>query len=239
MAKGSIPSVTSDFDGVIAYLAAHHAIPKAPSQSLLTSARRIHRSTYSLILWRFRVGNLEEHGRVFLEEIASDALQILPQTLAGYVKTAKLLTRGIVENTLRHIYFSDHPVEFARLNRDRKWYMRIEDLFSYVPTHPAFLEVLKKFDALDRLRNVYAELSVGIHGRRVADLEMRAALNKIHFDAQAAAAQAKMVERCAEAVNFVLTVFHRDRVRAMATEDRRIILHTMPKPARRVWNESE
>ena len=66
-------------------------------------ARTIHGNTYSLILWRFRLRGLPEHAKVFIEEIASDALQILPQIMMGYSKTAKLLIRGISENGL-------HPV---------------------------------------------------------------------------------------------------------------------------------
>src|SRR5437868_8745607 len=136
MAKPAIQSVADDFSLVIEFLKARGIVPANPTASLVSNARRVHHATYSLILWRFRLKNLPEHGKVFVEEIASDALQVLPQVLMGYGKTAKLLIRGIVENTLRHLYFSDHPVEFARMNRDAKWYVRMDDLFDHIKGHP-------------------------------------------------------------------------------------------------------
>jgi hypothetical protein len=174
---------------------------------------------------------------VFVEEIASDALQILPQVLMGYGKTAKLLTRGIVENTLRHVYFSDHPVEFARMNREAKWYVSMEELFDYARIHPTFLDTEKKFDAINRLSSLYSELSAGIHGRQVRDLEMRIALRKIAYSDQAAAKETLLIERCAATTNFLLAAFHRSTTAKFEQEDRRIILRTMPPRARQAWND--
>ena len=179
------------------------------------------------------------HGKVFIEEIASDALQILPQALMGYGKTAKLLTRGIIENTLRHLYFSDHPIEFARMNRESKWYLSMESLFEYPKIHPAFLDTERKFDAINRLSTLYSDLSAGVHGRSVQDLEMRVALNRISCDVPELKRQTDFTERCAEAANFLLAVFHRDQMRAFEVEDRRIILRTMPPGARQIWTDLE
>src|SRR5271157_2200872 len=222
MAKKPIQSVAGDFALVLEFLKKRGIVPATPPNPLVESAKRIHRATYSLILWRFRLRRIPEHGQVFVEEIASDALQLLPQVLMGYGKTAKLLTRGIIENTLRHVYFSDHPIEFERMNREHKWFIRMDELFEYAKIHPALH---------------HSELSAGIHGRRVRDLEMRVALNKITFSVKAAKAEVKLIERCAESANFLLAVFHRTAVTQFQQEDRRIILRTIPPRARQVWDE--
>jgi hypothetical protein len=237
MSKRNIQSVDADFLDVTQFLGERGVIPANPSSALIESAKKIHRATHSLILWRFRLKGLPEHGQAFIEEIASDALQILPQVLMGYGKTAKLLTRGIIENTLRHLYFSDHPIEFARMNRDTKWYLTMEALFDYPKTHPLFLETESKFDALNRLSTLYSDLSAGIHGRRVQDLEMRIALKKIAYDESGMRRQVDLSERCAGSANFMLATFHRDRMNNFQTEDRRLILRTMPPRARQVWNQ--
>lgn len=127
-----ITSVNADFIDVVRLLHHRGLIPKTPPAPMVATARAIHGLTYSLILWKFQLHGLTEHGKVFIEEIASDALQILPQVLAGYSKTAKLLIRGVSENALRHIYFSDHLIEFIRMNREGKWYQTIE-LFAIMP----------------------------------------------------------------------------------------------------------
>jgi hypothetical protein len=237
MAKRPTPSLENDFTNVLSFLEGRCIIPISPPQALIESAKKIHRATHSMILWRFRLKGLPQHGQVFIEEIASDALQILPQALMGYGKTAKLLTRGIIENALRHLYFSDHPVEFTRMNRDSKWYVTTHSLLEYLLTHPIFKETETKFDAINRLSGLYSELSAGVHGRTVQDLEMRVALNKITYDQDATQRQVLLTERCAAATNFLLAIFHWKQMRTFQAEDRSIILRTMPTRARRVWHE--
>jgi hypothetical protein len=174
-------------------------------------------------------------AKCFLEEIASDALQILPQVLMGYGKTAKLLSRGIIENTLRHLYFSDHPIEFERMNREQKWYLSVGDLLDYSKLHPVFLRTESKFDALSRLSSLHSDLSAGVHGRQVQDLEMRQALKKIAYSEAEANNLTRLVEECAQSANFVLATFHKDKLTHFQYEDRHIILQTIPPRGRNVW----
>lgn len=230
----AIPSVTRDLDGVLAFLQRRKLIPKSPDKDLLVGVKKLHRATYSLILWRFRLRHTPPHGRPFIEEIASDALQILPHALAGYVKTTNLLTRGIIENTLRYLYFCDHPIEFQKMNSAKKWYLEPKELFEYALSHPCLVSIEAKFHAIGDLKSLYGELSGAIHGGRVTDLEMRVALNKIVFEQQALDRHVAFVERCAEAVNFVLSIFHNDKFRAFQAEDRRIILRSICSSGRQI-----
>jgi hypothetical protein len=237
MAKKRVAALVNDLGEVIQFFKDRRIITSSPSTGLLENAKRLHRATYSVILWRFRLTGLPPHSKVFIEEIASDALQILPQVLMGYGKTARLLTRGIIENSLRHIYFSDHPVEFARMNRDSKWYMTMEGLFEYAKIHPVFLNSEPRFDAINRLSTLYSDLSAGVHGRTVNDLEMRVALKKIAYVEADAKKHVEFMERCAEAANFALGVFHWDKMSGFPSDDRRVILETMVPRARRIWKE--
>ena len=118
------------------------------------------------------------------------------------------------------------------MNREPKWYMTIEDLFDYAKVHPAFLRTESHFDALGRLASLHSELSAGIHGRQVRDLEMRLALRKIVYSEPEANKQTQLVERCAQCTNFVLAVFHEERLARFQPEDRRIVLQTIPPQGR-------
>jgi hypothetical protein len=236
MARRVLPAVAQDFAAVLSFLKTRGIVPPTPSAAMVEDAKKIHRATYSLILWRFRL-QLPEHAKVFIEEIASDALQILPQALMGYSKTTKLVTRGIVENVLRHIYYADHPVEFERMNREQKWFMTMESLFEYAKIHPVFTATEPKFDAIARLRNLYSDLSAGVHGSKVRDLEMRIALNKIKYEPATVHAEMLLVERCAESVNFLLAAFNQEKMDRFPLDDQRIILRTMPPRARQVWRD--
>jgi hypothetical protein len=234
MAKGTILSVESDFAGVLSFLKSRGIIPDLPPSRMVGFSRRLHRATYGLILWKFRLTRIPEHGSVFVEEIASDALQIMPQALMGYGKTTRLLVRGIIENVFRHIYFLDHPIEFRRMNREQKWYMSMEDLFAYPGIHEELLALEARFDAVNKLKTLYRELSAGIHGRRVQDLEMRASLQKIVFREADFEKHVADVEDCAGPTNFLLAAMHPSQFHAFPPEDRKCILVSMPARARQI-----
>lgn len=239
MARRPVPAVAEDFSKLVPWLKERGIMGDHPSQSMSEVAKRIHRATYSLILWRFRLKRLPDHAMAFIEEIASDALQVLPQVLMGYAKTGKLLTRGILENTLRHIYFSDHRIEFARMNADAKWYVRVSDLLQYAAIHPRFSNTEVRFDAISRISTLHSELSAAVHGRTVRDLEMRSSLDGISYLDAAARAQMALIERTAESCNFALAVFRKDEMALFEREDRRIILQTMSTRAKGVLREFE
>jgi hypothetical protein len=121
------------------------------------------------------------------------------------------------------------------MNREQKWYVSLEDLFDYAKIHPAFLRTESRFDAISRLASLHSDLSAGVHGRQVQDLEMRLALKKIAYSPAEAAKQTQLIERCAQSANFVLAVFHQERLAHFQSEDRRIILQTIPPRGRQVW----
>jgi hypothetical protein len=232
--KVTANATSKDFEGVCTFLRSRSILPESLRASQIATAKKIHAATYSLLLWRFRLRPSEAHRRVFVEELASDALQILPQALMAFNKATKLLNRSIIENVFRHLYFADHPVEFKRMHLDRKWYVPMAALKDYAKTHPLFKDTESKFGAISNLIRLYSELSEGVHGSRVEDLEMRVALQKIKFHEKSFATHAKSVEKTTEATNFVLAAFHNTQFRKFAVEDRRTVLRTMPPKARQV-----
>jgi hypothetical protein len=239
MAQSRHSAVAKDFDDVLGFLVQKLGLPAKALPEMTDTARRIHASTYSLIMWKFRLGKMPDRGRIYIEEIASDALQILPQIMSGFSKTAKLLMRGIIENTLRHIYFYDHPVEFTRINKVGKWHVTVSNMFEFLSAHPEFVLTEANFDALAKLSALYAELSAGIHGRSVSDLETRAALQSIVYDPVKSQEDTELLAKCTASVNFLIAIFHHDEVSAFTPRDRSLILRTMPSKARQVWKEHE
>src|SRR5712692_9858678 len=98
--KAPLP-IVEDFNLVVRFFQVKGVLPDEPDAVILDYGRRIHGVTYSLIWWRFRLRGLKQCGKVFIEELASDALQILPQAFMGYNKASKLLIRGVIENVWR------------------------------------------------------------------------------------------------------------------------------------------
>ena len=223
-----------DLIEVIEFLS-NKGIINTMSEAQKRTAKKIHSATYSLILWRFQIRNLPDNSQVFLDEIASDALQILPQALMGYRKTTVLLIRSVIENVLRHIYFSDHIVEFQLANKQKKWYLSISDNFSYVKSHPIYSDTEIKYDSINKLQTLYDDLSSDVHGRSVSHLEMRKSLSCIKFDQEIFDLQMNLIKRCSECSNFLLLMFHKQRVAKLESEQKGIFLKSIPPIARRIW----
>jgi hypothetical protein len=121
------------------------------------------------------------------------------------------------------------------MNREKKWFLTIEELCSYAKMHPSFLETEPKFDAINRVTSLYSVLSSRVHGRTVRDLEMRTALSRIHYDHRTATQDADELQKCVAVVNFLIAVLNAHKVRAFSAEDRRIVLRSMPTIAREAF----
>ena len=66
---------------------------------------------------------------------------------------------------------------------------------------------------------------------------MRVALSKIAYSQEMAEKQVQFTERCAEAANFLLALFHAPKMDRFQAEDRRIILQTILPQARSIWKQ--
>ena len=228
-----------DFAAVFEYLKSVCVVPAPVPQKMEALARQIHNATYSLILWKFRLTKLPSCTSPFIDEIASDALQIMPQMLLGYSKTTRLLMRGLLENALRFVYFYDHPVEFYQMNVRDRWYLATDKLFDYIKTHPNHAVAKKKFDAISRAHTLYSTLSAGVHGRSMKDLESRSSLSKIMFNPTTTNKDLQLLKKCSEAVNFIIAIENRHQLAKFRLADRKIIFGSMAPAARAAWHSFE
>ncbi len=200
---GYLIHVDQDFSETLVLLQSRTMAQTSLTQPEVKKLRSLHHAIYSLCIWDHFV-KVDDNGQVFLGEIASDAMQITPHVLCGFRRSSMLLARSIIENTLRHIYFTDHPVEFERANRDSKFYLSAEQLFDYCRNYVHFLYCEERFQALSKLRSLYSTLSAAVHGARVADLSLHAALKSITFDPSSLDGQVKHVVSVAKSCNFLM-----------------------------------
>lgn len=232
--KRQKPMGASDFNQVKKYLERRGVFKKNATADYIRLANDMHFYAFSLFSWKFLLKNMAIHKRAFLEEIASDALQILPIALLGFRKPASILIRGILENVLRHVYFSDHPIEFERINSAQKWYLKNDELYDYIKIHPRFTGIEIKFDSINRMKSLYDDLSADIHARRLSNLELRKGLVDIKYDQQQFAGLVSFTKRASECSNFILSIYHKDVIKRIPLHFSTIITNTLPSKARRV-----
>lgn len=144
--------------------------------------QKIHKVSYSLTLWGYIHKDSKNKSKYFLEEIRSDCVQAIPLILMGYKKSTSLLLRGVIENSLKYIYFYDHPIELYHYFNDEKNYIPMEDLYKYVYNHPIYIDRIEKFDFTNILRKMYREYSFVVHGKNMDSLQLYKSITEITFD---------------------------------------------------------
>lgn len=226
--RSSEAILSADLAEVLAYLGM-----VGLSESASRSIKRIHKLTFSLVLWRYCVKGMSGHAKVFVDELASDALHVIPLVARGFRKPTLLALRGILEASLRHIYFADHPVEFWRSNNET-WFIEPRELFDYARAHPVLGPAEERFDAIARARALYRELSSSVHGEAVKSMQLNKSLAALRPSEALLDYVATLTARTVVTANFLLAVFQAVRFSRMAPEHRQIIVMTLPKAARRV-----
>jgi len=146
--------------------------------------RSSHRFAYCLSLVAKAATSTDEHRRVFLQELASDALHLVHVLMAGDGRAASFYLRSIIENFWRHHYFKDHLVEYQWLTTRKKYYMTLKDLREYCGWLSIFSGKLES--SLKALETRYAELSKQVHSSSVRTLVLRDSLEQIKLSPEQA-----------------------------------------------------
>jgi hypothetical protein len=141
--------------------------------------------------------------------------------------------RGILENTLRHVYFFDHPVEYELSKEESEWHMKVRDLMDYIARHPLLRTVNDAASGLAQLTSLYKELSARVHAGNARRMEMRAALNAIQLDLNAMPVTAREFEQLAQVCNLQLAALHAKQVRRFKPAERQAIWDVLTPDGRR------
>ncbi|WP_175689714.1 hypothetical protein [Burkholderia anthina] len=125
------------------------------------------------------MGVLPAHRRIFLQEIASDAIHLVHVLVGGDARGARFYLRSVIENFWRHHYFRDHPVEYGWLHTRSKYFLEMKTLREHCGWLDCFQgKINPLFGDLSRL---YGELSTAVHSTSSKTLVLRQALDDIRL----------------------------------------------------------
>ncbi|OFY68765.1 MAG: hypothetical protein A3G23_02945 [Bacteroidetes bacterium RIFCSPLOWO2_12_FULL_37_12] len=159
-----IDSCKDDFKEVHKYFSETQNIFIPFEAENIGSIKKIHETTYAYLILKSKL-NIKNNANIFLSEIQSDYLQLMPLLLKGYEKLVMILLRDILENTLKFIYYFHHPIEFSLLEEKSKNYIFFEDLIKYVCEHPSIKSHTAELNLLNRIKPKYSELSKFVHSK--------------------------------------------------------------------------
>ena len=164
-----------DFIELNSYLATKNLVPTIFSDSHSVKLKKVHLGAFALVYWDFNLQDLPEHASIHLKEARSDAIASIPLAMEGKRKQAFLSLREVSEDVLRHVYYSEHSVEYRWLQTLGK-YMTWKDLLAYTSNRLFYLDQRLGDSIKGSLGDLYQETSSYVHSRTMNNMQLSACL---------------------------------------------------------------
>ncbi len=224
-----------DFTDLKEFLLKHKIIPKTWSDRNFNLLKSNHKFAYSMALWDKKLSKKKssDHPNAFISENRADSIQMIPVLLYGYRKPFLLLFRSCIENTLKHIYYFDHPVEFWLMLNREKHFLKFEELISYCKENPK----LQGLDSANFLKPYFFTTSRFIHAESLANKNIAKVLSEMKFEQDFYETWSKNTEKLSCHINLLLAVFHKDIFFNMHREEQRLILGCLDGRCKKILHD--
>jgi len=227
-----ITSCNDDFKEIKKYFEETHNISIPFKSKNINTIKKTHETVYSYLIFKSKL-KANNKANIFLSEMQSDYLQLMSLLLKGYDKLAMILLRDILENTLKFIYYFDHPIEFILLEDKNKNYISFEDLIRYVCEHPELKHHSEKLQLLSRIKTKYSELSKYIHSKDCNYMQLIKYLKQIKFNKIICDKFLVEFKQIHSTIMTLLILFLYEKYSLLSIPDRRFILNSISKADKR------
>lgn len=206
-------------------------IPNSPQEILL---KRLHKCVFCVCNLQYEICKTEEQRTEFLNELHSDFIQLLVLVPLGFKKSFSLFLRAGIENALRHIYYKDHPIELALLNKSTENRLHMNDLFKYLKKHP-LVENIKGFEKIyNVIHNVYEKQSRVVHGTSRRYLQLHRTIAEIKINEQELNKSIIEIEKNTNYLLTLLILFHKKQFDKIHIDHKNLILSCLSSQNKRI-----
>ena len=197
--------------------------------------RRAHGFAFTLGLWITKLEGNQNPAKIYLNQMLSDAIQVMPTVALGDKRGLRLYARAQIEDALKYVFYCDHPVEFELLQLEPKSHTTMDELFEWAKRHPIFkLERDSVELALGVLASAYAELSLTVHATTVKELELSTAVSSLHRPFKDAVSELAKLQGIFESVTFLLALFHREIMKNLDLNERALVSQFLSTPQKKI-----
>lgn len=223
-----IDSCKDDFRELYKYFTETQNIHIPFDAENIDTVKKIHEKTYAYLILKSKL-NVRNHANIFLSEIQSDYLQLIPLLLKGYDKLVMILLRDILENILKFIYYFHHPIEFTLLEEKSKNYIFFEELIKYVCEHPNIKSHAVELNLLNRIKPKYSELSKYVHSKDVNYMHLIKYLKQIKFNKEFSRKFLNEFKEMHSITISLLILFLHEKYSVISIPNKRFILNSILK----------
>lgn len=219
--------IDADFKDFLEYIKTNEWATEKVIEDNSDELKLIHSKIYSLSLWDHEL--ISSNSNKFLREIRSDGIASILLTLSGLRKQAALSLRGILEGTLKQIYYSEHPVEYKWLSDYSKYYLEWKDLIKYTNSRVFSNEkrLCNKISA--KVQEIYFDLSKYIHASNPKYFSITTFMKAIEFDKDFFAYYTEKLDEVVNYSNALLVVFQWDEYKNFDSNTKSIIKKSISK----------
>jgi hypothetical protein len=191
----------------------------------------LHNLVMTFLIWDHNFRKKDDNQRYFIGEVRSDCINGILAVLTGSKKSVNLILRGMVESTLNHFYYFDHPIEYEMLQsgNSNDDYLTFKELTNYIRKHPLMAICLKDTQVLERLDKCYKATSKFVHAQSPKFMQLSKALSEVSFDPIFFEWYVKKFQEVTSDLNVLLVLFHYEDFRAMQRDYRKLIMSQLTK----------
>ncbi len=221
----------ADFESVCDFYSPYkHLQDFSVSRQLLAKA---HRFATSLSHLTKEAEGRVEHRRIFLQEACSDSVHLVHSLFTGDARAAYFYIRSVVENIWRHIFFRDHPVEYAWIHERDGFYLTIEQIREFCKNTRFAKSFLS--ESMGNMSSAFSKMSGYVHSTSAASVVLRETLSDIKLSESQSSEIAGSINVLAKDVILMVTVYESELFEAMNSSRRAFcldMLDTKRKAAR-------
>lgn len=221
-------SLNKDFQDVLSHIKRDLNLVSSFTSEEMDIFKRIHSRTYAILLTQKKLKE-NRHGCIFIDEILSDAIQILPLLLRGYNKVATYLLRDILENCLKYVYYYDHKIELSWLESGEKYIFTIDEFIQYLERHPMTSNHVIRLKLKDKIKTLYSNLSKVIHSSSSKHMQLVKYLEAVKYDHACCQEYFSIFEKVTDIVVTIIILFNCERFNRLPVDERRLVLNAIGK----------
>jgi len=195
-----------------------------PSSKEMKSFERLHKRIFCLCNLIYELSKVDNDRMLFLSELHSDLVLLLIVGSLGIKKAMSLSIRSAIEDTLRHIYYKDHPIELSLLNESDDNKITDKEMFRYMEAHPLYCNRNNFKKMLDQVNYIYHIESKRLHSTSINYFSSIKVISDLSRDSKILDEEIKSIIDLTSSLLTLIIIYHNKVFKEMNSENKALLL---------------
>lgn len=195
-----------------------------PSSKQIKVFESLHKRIFCLCSLIYELSKIDKERMQFLSELHSDLILLLIVGPLGIKKAISLAIRSSIEDTLRHVYYKDHPIELLLLNESDDNRISDKEFFKYVEIHPLYRERNNFNKLLDYVLTMYHTHSKQLHSASLSYFSSLKVISDVSGDSDTLEELIKDIVSLSSCLLTIIIIFHNKEFMKLSFDKRKLLL---------------